>query len=145
MRSMPVRDWPTFVRNKWHTGRAVFDVGLKETLVGSTYYVEKVVDATIQAIGNYKPRPYRGGLLNVIAINRPLPSQAVDTRRSWEQLAEGSSEVVMIAAEDSGRLFVSPHVEQLAEVLRTRSGGPQVDHPSASAPPPAPALSDVTA
>ena len=118
MRAMPMRQWPAFLRRKWSTGRAVLDVGLKETLVGSTYYVEKVVDATIQAVGQYEPRPYRGGLLNVIAINRPLPSQALDTRRSWEDLASGPNHAVMIAAEDSGRLFVSPHVDQLAEVLR---------------------------
>jgi amino acid adenylation domain-containing protein len=123
MRAMPAREWPAFLRRKWATGRAVLDVGLKETLVGSTYYVEKVVDATIQAVGEYEPRPYRGGLLNVIAINRPLPSQAVDTRRTWEDLASGPNHAVMIAAEDSGRLFVSPHVDQLAEVLRQHASG----------------------
>jgi hypothetical protein len=85
--------------------------------------VEKVVDATIQAVGQYEPRPYRGGLLNVIAINRPLPSQALDTRRTWEDLASGPNHAVMIAAEDSGRLFVSPHVDQLAEVLRQHVSG----------------------
>jgi len=57
----------------------------------------------------------------VIAIKRPLPSQVVDTRRLWEQLADGPNEAVMIPAEDSGRLFVAPHVTELAELLRSRA------------------------
>lgn len=126
---LPLREWPDFIKLKLRTGRALFDVGLKETLEGSTYYVEKVVDATIQAVAQYKPKPYPGGLVNVIAINRPLPSKAVDTRRSWEALAQGPSEAVMIPAEDSGRLFISPHVEVVATVLRShaqpRAAAPQ--------------------
>jgi amino acid adenylation domain-containing protein len=118
---LPLRQWPEFVRRKLRTGRAVFDVGLKETLGGSTYYVEKVVDATLHAVARYEPRPYAGGLLNVIAINRPLPTQAVDTRRTWEKLAQGKSEAVMVPAEDSGRLFISPHVEVVAEILRNHA------------------------
>jgi amino acid adenylation domain-containing protein len=121
MSSMPVGSWPAFLQQKWRTGRAVFDVGLKETLIGSTYYVEKVVEATVRAVARYEPRRYPGSLLNVIAIKRPLPSQVVDTRRLWEQLADGPNEAVMIPAEDSGRLFVAPHVTELAELLRSRA------------------------
>jgi thioesterase domain-containing protein len=115
---MPMRDWPQFVRQKLRTGRAVFDVGLRETLEGSTYYVEKVVDATMQAVARYEPKPYSGSLLNVIAVKRPLPSQALDTRRTWEGLTRGPNETVLVDAEDSGRLFISPHVEVVADVLK---------------------------
>jgi amino acid adenylation domain-containing protein len=131
---LPLRQWPEFIKRKMRTGRALFDVGLKETLEGSTYYVEKVVDATIQAVAQYEPKPYPGSMVNVIAINRPLPSKAVDTRRTWEALAQGPTEAVMIPAEDSGRLFVSPHVEVVAAVLRDhaqpRSAALQVPPPA---------------
>ncbi|WP_341889825.1 amino acid adenylation domain-containing protein [Variovorax sp. YR752] len=122
MAGMNWRRWPEFVRAKLRTGRGLLDVGLKGTLEGSDYYIEKVVSATLHAVANYEPRAYPGELLNVIAIERPLPPGAVDLRREWEKLAQGESEAAMVPAEDSGRLFISPHVEAVAALLRARVG-----------------------
>ncbi|MEO8057473.1 MAG: amino acid adenylation domain-containing protein [Burkholderiales bacterium] len=113
---LPLRKWPGFLRDKARTARALRETGLTETLAGSNYYSDKVVHATMRAIVSYEPRPYPGRLLNLIASKRPLPALAVDTRHCWENLAASSTSDA-IQATDSGQLFVSPHVEKLAELL----------------------------
>jgi hypothetical protein len=75
------------------------------------------MQATMQAVAKYKASPYPGGILNIIAGNRYIASDTADTRRAWTQLAMGESRTVVIPAEDSGRLFVSPHVDRLAEAI----------------------------
>ena len=77
----------------------------------------RVARATWYAIANYRPETFPGALLNVIAAKRPVPSRTVDTRRSWEELAQGETRTAFSDATDSGQLFVSPHVEQLAELI----------------------------
>ena len=79
---------------------------------------ERVAQATWLAVIDYDPRPYPGHLLNVIAAARTVPERVVDTRTRWQDLAEGGYQCDSLPADDSGRIFVSPHVESLANKLR---------------------------
>jgi hypothetical protein len=76
--------------------------------------VERVTTATFHAVAHYAVQRYPGRLLNCIASRRAVQAGTHDTRHEWPQLAESGSETVSISAGDSGRLFVSPYVEDLA-------------------------------
>jgi amino acid adenylation domain-containing protein len=138
------REWPAFIRSKLKIVGTLVTSGLEKTLADSNFYSDRVAEATLQAVAGYRARPYPGGVLNVIAINRPLPAQAIDTRQRWEELARQPSQRVTMAAEDSGRLFNSPFVEPLSRMLArharmacTRPPGPAMPagRGAASSPP----------
>jgi thioesterase domain-containing protein/acyl carrier protein len=76
--------------------------------------VERLTKATFHAVAHYAVQRYPGKLLNCIASKRPIPDGTRDTRNEWQLLAESDGETVHIAAENSGHLFVSPNVEELA-------------------------------
>ena len=76
--------------------------------------VERLTKATFHAVAHYEVQRYPGQLLNCIASKRPIPDGTRDTRNELPLLAESGSETVHIPAENSGRLFVSPNVEELA-------------------------------
>ena len=80
-------------------------------------YTDLVASATLCAVSHYHPKPYPGCLLNVIASTRPLSHSTQDTRLAWSELALTGDQTVFMPAEDSGRLFVSPHVQELAHHL----------------------------
>ena len=82
------------------------------------YDNHRVAHATLKAIASYTASEYRGRLLNVVASERVVDDASLDTRRLWEFLSRGGFVAAAIPAENSGRLFVSPHVESLAKVLQ---------------------------
>ena len=115
--NLPLPRWPRFLKTKRLQMEALLDKGLDAALADTSYHVDQVIEATLYAVANYEAEPYPGGLLNVIAAERPLPPTVVDTRHRWETLAGGVSRTISLPAEDSGRLFVSPHVEALASCI----------------------------
>jgi amino acid adenylation domain-containing protein len=117
---LPMARWPGALQRVWQP-RAHSDVTLQETLAGHDYLADRVVAATFEAVASYEARPYPDRLLNVIASARPLQPGVIDTRPMWDSLAQGGSHVEL-PAQDSGRLFVSPHVEQLSGILREYVG-----------------------
>jgi amino acid adenylation domain-containing protein len=114
--SLPLRQWPDFARKKLRLAAFALDGGLEGTLASSSYFAENVVLSTLKAVKRYRPQPFPGRVLNVIAERRPIHG-TTDTRRSWEELAAEGSRTVLLPAEDSGRLFLPPHVEELAGLL----------------------------
>jgi hypothetical protein len=56
-------------------------------------------------------------VLNIIASLRPIARNTTDTRRNWEVLATGGAQTVFLPAQDSGLLFVTPHLKELAQHL----------------------------
>jgi hypothetical protein len=119
--ALPLRRWPSVLRRAWFQARLV-DGALEESLAGNDYLSDRVVAATFEAVATYDPPPFDGRLLNVIAASRPVADSTIDTRREWESLARGGASSVELPAKDSGRLFVAPHVEPLAELLRQHVG-----------------------
>ena len=119
--ALPLRRWPSILRRAWFGARLV-DGALEESLAGNDYLADRVVAATFEAVATYDARPFGGRLLNVVAASRPLANTTLDTRRAWEALAGEGAHSAAMPAEDSGRLFVAPHVEQLANLLRRHVG-----------------------
>jgi thioesterase domain-containing protein len=118
---LPLRRWPAaWMRLQRPTQHS--DVTLEETLAGHDYLADRVVAATFEAVACYAAPPYPGRLLNVIAAARPLLPGVIDTRRRWESLARDGAHSVELPAQDSGRLFVTPHVERLTAILREYLG-----------------------
>ncbi len=117
MLTLPMRQWPAFVQHKLAQATTLLDRGLEATLDESNYHAENVVRATLNAIAGYHPQPYPGRLLNIVASARPLARNTEDTRRHWESLAAQGGQAVFVPAQDSGRLFVTPFVEGLADQL----------------------------
>ena len=95
-------------------GRTTEDEKRMEEAWETGMQVERVTTATFHAVAHYEVQRYPGTLLNCIASERAVTDGVHDTRHEWPQLAENGSATVSIAAGDSGRLFVSPHVEDLA-------------------------------
>jgi amino acid adenylation domain-containing protein len=113
----PLREWPALFGNKALRIGALLSTDREETFASQDFHSQMVVEATLQAVATYETRPYRGGLLNLVAGGRKLAVGLIDTRRVWEQFARGPNATVVTAAEDSGRMFVSPHIEQTAALI----------------------------
>ncbi|MGH8583366.1 MAG: amino acid adenylation domain-containing protein [Gammaproteobacteria bacterium] len=116
---LPLREWPEFFARKAQIARAMTARSIQDTLAISGYQVGRVVEATWIAVAAYKPQPLRCKLVNVIADANPIAPET-DTRRMWEPLARGGSETLFIHAANSGRLFITPHVTELAAQLAPR-------------------------
>jgi thioesterase domain-containing protein/acyl carrier protein len=111
---LPVGKWESFITHKlkvlWALrGGIVTDQRPEDGLL-----VERVTEATFHAVAHYEVQRYPGRLLNCIASERAIAADTSDTRNEWPLLAGSGSDVIYIPAEDSGRLFVSPYVEDLA-------------------------------
>jgi amino acid adenylation domain-containing protein len=115
--ALSYREWPEYWRDKLAKFTGFFWQGvLREEEQEIT--AERVKAATFFAVSRYEPPPYRGRLLNIIASKRARSGSTEDTRGTWSELALMGAQTVSIPAEDSGRLFVSPHVQELAQHLR---------------------------
>ncbi len=118
MNESPVKHWPVFWREKLSTIWGVV-YGLHEhERHRDLAYQDQVTYAMFHAAARYDLKPYRGCVLNVIASNRRLTDARNDTRIVFSETALGGAQTVYLPAEDSGRLFVVPHVEQLARHLQ---------------------------
>ena len=79
--------------------------------------IDRMAKTTFNAVVRYSPKPYPGHVLNVIASQRVLNGEITDTRMVWGELARQGATTVTVPAENSGRLFVKPHVKDLAKAL----------------------------
>ena len=130
----PVAKWAALFRQKAKALGAMLGGYATDHLASGDFQVERVTQATFYAVANYAARPYRGPIINVVATERALSVETTDTRGRWQQLGGPDSQTILIPAEDSGRLFVSPHVEVLADhvhgVLSSVSRARSVDRAS---------------
>jgi amino acid adenylation domain-containing protein len=119
MRRLPRQEWPAFWRGKlkrlWglmhHTEAAEHQ--------DEFLYKDQVTYATFHAVARYDLKPFRGQVLNVIASKHPLTNSTDDTRLVFGEWARRMSRTMYLPAEDSGRLFVAPHVQDLAVQLQS--------------------------
>ena len=118
MRRLPAREWLPFWRGKlkrlWnlmhHTDAAEHH--------DEFLYKDQVTYATFHAVARYDLKPFHGQVLNVVASKHPLTNSSEDTRLVFGEAATGMSRTIYLPAEDSGRLFVAPHVQELAHQLK---------------------------
>ena len=115
--SLPINEWPQYWHDKLQKLKRFLRRRVSHDGAERIPTSERVMAATYFAVSRYEPKPYAGRLLNIIASHRPLVGSAEDTRTEWSDLASVGDEPVAIPAEDSGRLFVSPHLEALAQHL----------------------------
>ncbi len=118
MRRLPTRDWAAFWKGKlkriWNLMHHTEAAEHQDEFL----YKDQVTYATFHAVARYDLKPFRGQVLNVIASKHPLTNSSDDTRLVFGEWAMGMSRTVYLPAEDSGRLFVAPHVQELAHHLK---------------------------
>ncbi len=118
MRRLPAREWVPFWRGKlkrmWNLMHHTEAAEHQDEFL----YKDQVTYATFHAVARYDLKPFRGQVLNVIASKHPLTNSSDDTRLVFGEWAMGMSRTVYLPAEDSGRLFVAPHVQELANRLK---------------------------
>jgi thioesterase domain-containing protein len=119
MARLPLRDWGSSLTSKGRRlGAALSPTQQAQIHTTGTSAVARLTWTTLQAVASYQPRPYPAPLLHVISAKRaPEGDGSTGSRELWMQLADGSSRTIGLPAEDSGRLFVTPHVEKLADIL----------------------------
>ena len=119
MRKLPMHDWASFWKGKM---KRIWNL-MHHTEVAEHQdeflYKDQVTYATFHAVARYHLKPFRGQVLNVIASKHPLTHSSDDTRLVFGESAMGMSRTIYLPAEDSGRLFVAPHVQELATHLKT--------------------------
>jgi len=117
----PLRKWASFLRLKAQRTLSVVQAAATEGEKHRTdtrdteWQVERVTQATFHAVARYVVDSYPGRLLNIVASKRHVAEAVVDTRHMWAELAGGESHTVHVGAADSGLLFSSPHVEDVAK------------------------------
>ena len=115
LRRRPIREWKPMFRDKLQILPALATGDRGSVFDENSYHRERVTQATFFAIARYDTEVFPGHLLNLIASKRPAVEGRRDTRMTWIQLAQEGGQAVSIPAENSGHLFVSPHVEQLSQ------------------------------
>jgi len=115
--ALPYREWPGYWRDKLGKFAGIFSQTVRQE-DEQEITRGRVQAATFLAVSRYAPQPYSGRLLNVIASERAQSDSTEDTRAAWSELASSGAQTVSIPAENSGLLFVFPHVQTLAQHLR---------------------------
>jgi len=118
LRRMSLPQWSAYIASKIS---GVSDRGNAEAslvALDSEYQVERVTAATFRAVADYEVRPFPGSVLNCVASDRPVGEAILDTRHGWARMAGADGDTVYVSATDSGRLFVTPHVERVADAIK---------------------------
>ena len=119
MRKLPRQEWLMFWRGKLKRLWGLMHHSEAAEHQDEFLYKDQVTYATFHAVARYDVKPFRGQVLNVIASKHPLTNSTDDTRLVFGESARGMSRTMYLPAEDSGRLFVAPHVQELAVQLKT--------------------------
>ncbi len=117
MRQLPVREWGTFWKGKLHRLWNMMHHTESVEHQDEFLYKDQVTYATFHAVARYELKPFRGQVLNVIASKHPLTNSSDDTRLVFGEWAMGTSRTIYLPTEDSGRLFIAPQVQELAQHL----------------------------
>jgi thioesterase domain-containing protein/acyl carrier protein len=115
---MPVKVWWPNIKRKGRVLISLLSQSVNEEIQDQDFRVQRLTQATFLAVSRYRVKAFAGKVVNVIAAQRRVNEVNVDTRHRWIHLADKHSVTVEIPAEDSGRLFVSPYVEELAGHLQ---------------------------
>ena len=111
---LPMNEWWETLARKAQVVLSLFSQSITDHIQDRDFQVQRLTEATLLAVARYRVQPTAAQVVNVVASNRHVDDVIPDTRHRWQELGAGSSCTVPIPAEDSGRLFVSPFVEELA-------------------------------
>ncbi|MCC6140583.1 MAG: amino acid adenylation domain-containing protein [Nitrospira sp.] len=111
---LPMNEWWATVVRKTQVVQALLSQSFTDHIQDRDFQVQRLTEATLLAVARYRVEATAARIVNVVASNRQVEDVIPDTRHRWQELGIESSRTVHIPAEDSGRLFVSPFVEELA-------------------------------
>ena len=114
----PLREWWPTLKRKGQVLASLMAQSVFGHIQDQDFQIQRLTQATLLAVARYRVKRFGGQLVNVIASSRNVDEQTQDTRHRWEQLAGPGSCTLHVPAEDSGRLFVSPHVEEVARHMQ---------------------------
>jgi thioesterase domain-containing protein len=115
----PIRNWwPTIKRKSGVLGTLVKQTAT-DHIQEQDFQIQRLTQATLHAVARYRVKPFGGNIINIIASQRFVDSHTTDTRHRWQDLGKPDSAIYYVPAEDSGQLFVSPHVEAVAAHIET--------------------------
>jgi acyl carrier protein len=115
---LPMREWWPTVTRKTKVLFSLFWQPFSEHIQDQDLQIQRLTQATFLAVARYHVKRFTGQIINFVASRRQIDDVIPDTRHRWPHLGNKDSRTVHIPAEDSGRLFVSPHVEELAAHLQ---------------------------
>ncbi|HKU52169.1 MAG TPA: hypothetical protein VJQ25_06865, partial [Nitrospira sp.] len=110
----PVREWWATLQRKGEVLRSLFLQSLAGHIQDQDFQVQRLTKATLVAVARYRVRQATCRIINVVASRYQKKEDIEDTRQHWQHLGNEESCLLYLPAENSGRMFVSPHVEELA-------------------------------
>ncbi|HJT20927.1 MAG TPA: amino acid adenylation domain-containing protein [Nitrospira sp.] len=114
----PMSQWWSTVVRKTGVLASLLTQTAAHHIEDTDFQIQRLTQATFLAVARYRVRSFGGTVVNIVASRRRVDDVIPDTRHRWPHLGGQGSFTVHIPAEDSGRLFVSPHVEELAARLQ---------------------------
>jgi thioesterase domain-containing protein len=117
IRRPPTEWWPDLTR-KSKVLFSLFSQSMTEHIQDQDFQIQRLTQATFLAVAHYHVRRFAGPVVNIVASRRRVDDVIPDTRHHWAHLGNKDSCTFDIPAENSGRLLVSPYVEQVVTCLR---------------------------
>jgi len=114
----PIRDWLPALKKKSQVLLSLLSQSMSDHIQDKDFQIQRLTQATFLAVARYRVQRFSGRIINIVASRRRVDDVIPDTRHRWSHLGNNDSQSIHIPAEDSGRLFVSPYVEELAAQLR---------------------------
>jgi thioesterase domain-containing protein/acyl carrier protein len=114
---LPIQDWRPFIQHKAERLRSLSQSTDDNDELLVELRVERVTQATRQAVARYAIRKYPGRILNIVASKRNVARSVTDTRHVWPEFGGGGSKTVQVAAINAGHLLTTPHVEEVTKHL----------------------------
>jgi len=111
---LPLRKWWATLKRKGQVLRSLFVQSLSGHIQDQDFQVQRLTKATLVAVARYRVRRASCRIINVVDSRFKTKEGIEDTRHRWHDLGNEESSLVYLPAENSGRMFVSPHVEELA-------------------------------
>ena len=123
---LPLRKWCATLKRKGQVLRSLCVQSLSGHIQDQDFQVQRLTKATLVAVARYRVRRATCRIINVVDSRFKTKEGIEDTRHRWHDLGNEESSLVYLPAENSGRMFLSPHVEELARHmelhLRTSAG-----------------------
>ncbi len=115
-----MREWWPTLKRKARVLASLLSQSATDYIRDQDFQIQRLTQATLVAVARYRVKRYEGRLVNIVASRRAVDEHISDTRHRWESLAGEGSSTLYVPAEDSGRLFVAPHVEEVARIVSER-------------------------
>ena len=110
----PSREWWPTTKRKSKVLMSLLSQSVTDHVQDNDFHVQRLTRATLLAVARYRVQRVASRIINVVASRNHVQEGIPDTRHKWQELGGKDSCIHYISAENSGRMFVSPYVEELA-------------------------------